>query len=167
MWEHNNYEFTAYNGWIWGYSPNTFYPKNPNQKWFLPTPADIQDLYTYIGFNPKALFKNQLTGWDAEFNGYYGQYDILDKNKRLGSNRALHEQGNLNCISSKNSNSYTDACLLVLYPDYSMKVINNKTYNAQWRANFYPVRPVRGYMFNYPTIADISKNFTTKSGTYK
>ena len=168
MWEHNNYEFTAYNGWIWGYSPNTFYPKNPNQKWFLPTPDDIQDLYTYIGFNPKALFKDQLTGWDAEFNGYYGHIDILNRNKQFaGGKRELHYNDQLNCISSKNSTSYGDACLIVLRPDYSIKVINNQTYSALWRNNFYPVRPVRGYMFNYPTIADISKNFTTKPGTYK
>ena len=27
--------------------------------------------------------------------------------------------------------------------------------DGSWRENYYPVRPVRGYMFNYPTLDDI------------
>lgn len=165
MWEQNNTAFTAYNGWIWGDSPNTFYPNNPNTKWFLPTPQDVDDLYKYIGFNPKALFKDQLSGWDAEFNGYYGNIDILNSNRYFsGGQRELRYVGELNAISSKNSNSYSEACVLLLHPDYSITMVNNMRPNNQWRLNFYPVRPVRGFMFNYPTTNDINSYFTRRTG---
>ena len=168
MWESNNEEFNAYNSWIWGYKPNTMYKGNPNLKWFLPTPDDIRDLYQFLGFNPKALFKDQVSGWDAQFNGYYGHIDILNRNRQFsGGKRDMHYKGELNVISSKNANGYSDACLLILRPDYSLTLVNNATYNSLWRNNFYPVRPVRGYMFTYPTLTDINNNFTKKSGKYK
>lgn len=165
MWDHNNREFVTNNKWVWGYEPNNYFKGNPSMKWYLPTPDDIKDLYKFIGYNTKALFKDQISGWDAQFNGYYGNIDILNSNKLYpGGKREMHYKGELTAISSKNANGYSDACLLVLRPDYSLTLVSNETYSSRWRINFYPVRPMRGFLFKYPSANDISDNFTSKVG---
>ena len=165
--EANTKEFNDYNGWIWGYDPNVNFTGMPNMKWYVPKPDDVRDLYEFLGFNAKALFKDQLSGWNAQFNGYYGHIDILNNNKRYpGGQRALRYKGELNVMSSKNTNSDKKACLLVLKPDYTLTLVDDNTYSSQWRTNFYPVRPVRGYQFQYPTIKDINK-FEKLAGTTK
>ena len=165
--EANTKEFNDYNGWIWGYDPNVNFTGKPNMKWYVPKPDDVRDLYEFLGFNAKALFKDQLSGWNAQFNGYYGHIDILNNNKRYpGGKRALRYKGELNVMSSKNTNSDKKACLLVLKPDYTLTLVDDNTYSSQWRTNFYPVRPVRGYQFQYPTIKDINK-FEKLAGTTK
>lgn len=158
-----NYEFNAYNSWIWGYEPNPYF-NNANTKWYLPTPDEVKGLYKFLGFNPKALFKGEVSGWDAEFNGYYGWCDIQNANKFFNPKReALRYKDELNVISSKNGSEYSDACLLVLDQNYKLKIIDNKSvktayYSVQWRSNFYPVRLVRGYMYEYPLLSVILKN---------
>jgi hypothetical protein len=158
-----NEEFLAYNGWIWGYNPNNFYDGKPNMSWFLPTPTQVRELQAYLGFNPKALFRNQQSGFNAEFNGYYGWSDINNQNRKFSDReRQLRYKGELNVICSKNSNDYKDACIMVLYPDYTIRVIDDNTYTNNfrddWRDNFYPVRGVRGWMFNYPKLSEFTEN---------
>ena len=162
QWEPNSI-FMAANSWTWGYEPNKFYDDLPNTKWYMPMSADVRELYAYLGFNPKALFKGQVSGWNAQFNGYYGQSDIHNKNRLFSDrNRALRYQGELNVISSKNSNTYSDACILVLNPDYTLEFIDDSTYKnsfrSEWRNNYYPLRAVRGRMYEYPTLTTIKQN---------
>ena len=164
----NNKQFKDYNSWVWGYDPNQHYEGSNNMKWFLPTSADVNDLHQFIGFNTKALFKDQVSGWDAQFNGYYGFIDILDQNKRFSDRRRqLRYKGQVNAICSRNGGKESGACLLMLQPDYSLTLINDKTYSSQWRTNFYPVRPMRGFLFRYPTYTDIDQNFVKKSGVMR
>ena len=158
-----NLEFTKYNGWMWGYDPNKFYTDQPNMKWYVPVSKDIRDLYAYLGFNPKALFKGQVSGYEAQFNGYYGNSDIMNGGKYFSNReRTMHYQGELNIIASKNSGDVEDACLMVLNPDYTFTLLDNnsfrRAYARNWRENFYPVRPVRGYMYTYPTVTAYKRN---------
>lgn len=161
-WEPNNV-FMGSNAWTWGYQPNTFFAGNPNTKWYLPFANDIRELNAYLDFNPKALFKNQVSGWDAEFNGYYGMSDLKNQNRLFpGGARAMHYKGEMNIICSRNNTSERNACLMVLNPDYTIQLIDDTTnrnaYRYEWRNNFYPVRAIRGYMFEYPTLTTIKKN---------
>lgn len=157
-----NLEFTAYNGWTWGYEPNTYF--DANTKWFLPTEGEVKALYKYLGFNPKSLFKGEVSGYDAEFNGYYGWSDIQNQNKFFSPKVETQRYKNeLNVISSKNASDYSNACLMVLDKNYTLKLIDNNSvpfayYSVQWRSNFYPVRPVRGFMYQYPLLSTINKN---------
>ena len=158
-----NEEFLAYNGWTWGYDPNSFFEGNPNMKWFLPTPTQVRELQAYLGANPKALFRNQVSGFNAEFNGYYGWSNINNQNRKFPDReRQLRYKGELNVICSNNTNKYDDACIMVLYPDYTIRVIDDNTYTNNfrddWRDNFYPVRGVRGWMFNYPKLSEFTEN---------
>lgn len=158
-----NREFTIYNGWMWGYDPNTFYADNPNMKWYVPVSKDVRDMYAYLGFNPKALFRGQVSGYEAEFNGYYGTCDLLNGGKGFSNKeRDMHYKGELNIIAAKNGADESEACLMVLKPDYTLTLLDNssfrRAYSNEWRTNFYPVRPVRGYMYTYPTVTTIRRN---------
>lgn len=160
-WEPNS-KFMGFNAWTWGYEPNTYY--KANTKWYMPFADEIQELNTYLGFNPKALFKGQVSGWDAEFNGYYGQSDLKNENRLFsGGARAMHYKGEMNVICSRNNSTERNACILVLHPDYSIQIIDDtsfrNSYRYEWRNNFYPVRAIRGFMYEYPMLTTIKKNF--------
>lgn len=161
QWEPNNI-FMGFNDWTWGYAPNTYYEGNPNTKWYQPFQSDVKELYAYLGFNPKALFKGQVSGWDAQFNGYYGASDLLNENRLFpGGQREMRYKNELNVISSRNTNSERSACVMILHPDYRIEMIDDtsfrNSYRYEWRNNFYPVRAVRGFMFEYPMLTTILK----------
>ena len=100
----------------------------------------------------------QVSGFEAGFNGYYGQVDIENGNSFFppGTPRA-HAQGRLNVISSKNSDSYTDACLMLLDDAYRLSCISDKTASEEWRYNYYPVRLTRGAFYNYHSFETIEE----------
>jgi hypothetical protein len=158
-----NYEFNIYNSWTWGYNPNTLYEGKPNTLWYLPSPDEVQSLYSIIGFNAKALFKGEVSGFDAKFNGYYGYCDIQNNyNFFNGTKQALRYKGELNVISSRTSKDMSEACIMVLDKNYKLRMLDDNSSNTlnryRWRDNFYPVRPTRGFMYEYPLYSTIKKN---------
>ncbi len=159
----NASEFKLYNSWTWGYKPNTFFEGNPNLRWYMPTPAQVQGLYKFLGFNPKALFKGEMSGFNAEFNGYYGQTDVLNGNAYFSDNtNKLRHKGTVSVIPSKSSSNVADACIMVLDKNYNMYLVSDNTtsgsYATTWRKNYYTLRPVRGYMYDYPSLSTIKKH---------
>ncbi len=146
------------NKWLWAYDPNTMFDGNPNMKWYFPKGTEVKALHEFLGFNPKALFKGQVSGFNAEFNGYYGGYDIV--NKKGTDEVTIRYKGQLNVFATRNTKSDYDATLLVLDKDYRLYEADNGP-TGSWCENYYPVRPVRGYMFNYPTLGNI-KDFEDK-----
>ncbi|MCR4603941.1 MAG: hypothetical protein K5683_10500 [Prevotella sp.] len=158
-----NQEFLDYNEWTWGYKPNNYFEGKPNSSWFLPTPAQVKELYSFIGFNPKALFRGQVSGFNAQFNGYYGFSDLKNQNRYFKDyERKVRYKNDINVISSNNSDNYEDACIMVINSDYSISMIDDKSnrnnFRYEWRQNYYPVRAVRGWMYNYPKYSTIIKN---------
>ena len=154
------YWFNQQNKWCYGYAPVTSLSTQPNTLWYLPTPNQVKQLYAYIGFNPKALYRGQCSGFNAAFNGYAGTQDILNGNASFPASGTMqqHEQGRLNVISSKSTKDMADACLLVLDDHYTLREINDQTANKYWRLNYYPVRLCRGAFYNYPTLETIQKH---------
>ena len=143
------------NEWMWGEKTNTFFDENPNMRWFLPTTKDIRDLYAFLGFNPKALFLGQVSGFNAGFNGYYGIHDVV-KNRSFGDGRNdVRYKGELNVFAVKMQEDDDDPDIVVLDKNYRFT-----TYKAigDWHDDYFPVRPVRGYMFEYPTLKTIQDN---------
>ena len=140
------------NSWSYGYD---------GKRWNLPQPAQVYQLFTYMGNTPKALFRGQVSGFNAQFNGYQGQADILNSNA-LGEN-AHRGKGELNIVASKSSNSVDDACLMVLDSHYRLQLIDDKTYVGedakQWRTNYYPVRLCRGMGYEYPSLQTIQDKY--------
>ena len=145
----------ADNEWTWGYVPNTYYDGNPNTRWFLPSAYDVQYLYTYLGFNPKALYPGQVSGFEARFNGYKGINDLINNRTFADNEKAVRYKGEYNVIATRNKDLSVDAILLVLDKNYHFT-----PYQAlgDWHEDYYPVRPVRGFMFEYPTLETIEEN---------
>jgi hypothetical protein len=140
--------------WIWGDDRNGFYPDKPYTKWYFPRGGDIENLYKYLGFNPKSLFIDGVSGFEAKFNGYYGLYDIInEKSFADGANKVRYKE-EYNIFACRNGSSDTDAILLLLSKDYKMFTIPFSKIDG-WGQNYYPVRPVRGYMYEYPSLSTI------------
>lgn len=143
------------NEWIWGYVPNTGFDGNPNMRWYLPSVADVSDLHAFLGFNPKALFPGQVSGFNAGFNGYLGVHDFLNNSSFKDGKKTVRYKGQLNILATRNPEGDTDAVLLMLEPNYSFIATPAI---GDWHNDYYPVRPVRGFMFEYPTLKTIKEH---------
>ena len=140
------------NSWSYGYD---------KKHWYLPQPLQMVQLFTYMGNTPKALFRGQVSGFNAQFIGYQGQADIMNQNA-LGDN--VHRgKGELNIVASKTSSSVEDACVMVLDSHYRLQLIDDKTYPGgdaqQWRTNYYPVRLCRGMGYEYPSLQTLKEKY--------
>ena len=111
--------------------------------WFVPRISDIQVLETYLGNNCKVLFPGQPSGFEAQFAGYYGQYDDLNNGVKFPV-YDLHYNGECCFIASKEVNMESGQAL-VLKSDYTLQrcAINRA------RDNWYPVRPFRTSFYQY------------------
>ena len=103
--------------------------------WYLPMPRDISELKEYIGQNPKALFVGQPSGFDAQFSGLWGQWDIMNGNAKLSQN--YYYEGDYCFIAAKQS-QYSGS-VMALGKDYSMRLIDIDSDKADW----FPVRAFR------------------------
>ena len=110
-------------------------------RWNLPKSQDLIDLRKYIGNNTKSLFKNQMTGFDAEFAGYYGAYDLINNVSRDFYERLYANQ--FCFIAFRNDDSHGTA--LILSPDYTS---SSKEFTKDVK-NWYPVRPFRNKIFRH------------------
>ena len=143
------------NEWIWGDKPNTNFEGNPNMRWYLPSTDDVNNLHSFIGFNPKSLFKGQASGFNAGFNGYYGIHDII-KDKSFGDGKkAVRYAGKINVFATQRNEAWEGDIITVLDRNYQFSFCNA---TGDYYDEFFPVRPVRGYMFEYPTLETIEEN---------
>ena len=154
-----SYWYRYANDWIYGNDPVTTLEGQPNTLWYLPTPDAVHTLHAFLCFNPKALFPGQVSGFDARFNGYAGTQDILQGNRPFAPYEIRqHEKGHLNIICTKNSDTWDDACLMVLDDRYRLYQYSDADAGTGWRANYYPVRLTRGAFFRFPSLETIRKN---------
>lgn len=127
------------NDWIWG----------NERRWYLPSSTEVQGLEAFLGFNPKALFPGQLSGFDARFNGYLGISDILNGREAFPDHRLdLRYKGQLHLFSVVDGGGDSPQ-LLVLDGNYHLTRYNVL---GDWHEDYYPVRPVRSYKFEYPKL---------------
>jgi hypothetical protein len=141
------------NGWLWGYEPNNFYTDKPNMKWYMPRVSEIEALYAYLGFNPKALYQGQQSGFDAQFHGYYGIHDLLN-NTGFGTNNDVRYRDEYMFLASRTDDT-GQAKVLVLDRDYHLRLMEPR---VTWADDYFPLRPVRGWMFTYPKWSEIVFN---------
>jgi len=143
------------NAWIWGDNPNIQFEDKPNTRWYLPSSDDILALHSFLGFNPKALFKGQASGFNAGFNGYYGMYDILGGQSFNDGRNSVRYAGVLNMFASRPIEGIEGDFVAVLDKNYQFAFYKA---TGDFDNEFYPVRPVRGYMFEYPLLKTIQDN---------
>jgi len=140
---------------------DVYYPKNPMYNrsadfgtdeglWYIPSIDDLDALYTYVGRNPKTLFAQQQTGFDATFDGCLTSYDFLN-DKPLGDVLRFLYKGEAAFIPFKNdrTNYTTGGRALVLKPDYSLTEVELRLEKGRGR---YAVRPFRNSMFVHKNL---------------
>jgi hypothetical protein len=112
-------------------------------QWYLPKQKDINNLYTYIELNPKAMLKQQASGFDAEFLGAYGPTDDIT-GKYLGEYQFRYK--NKYCfIACKDEETSQSGTALVLSTDYQLF----KSKLTQASHNEYPIRLFRTAYWKY------------------
>lgn len=142
--------FRTYNSWTYGYSPLTSLDSKPNTKWYLPTPTQLSELYVYLGSNPKALFKGQTSGFEAQFSGFVGSYDILEAKSFTDHGNKQRYNGELCALASHTPGSDNQTPnLLLLRSDYSFKKLDDSSLDKAWRNNYYPIRLCRGAYYSF------------------
>lgn len=109
--------------------------------WYVPREKDILALEKYIGMNHKSLFKEQQSGFDAQFAGYIGGHDVFSGKKIKDD---LHYNGSYCFIASKEVLKNSGQAL-ILAPNYTLlrKEIR-KTDD-----NLFPVRAYRSSYYKY------------------
>ena len=154
-----NYWFNYWNKWTYGYSPLSNLEGKPNTKWYLPTSRMLADLYAFLGFNPKALFKGQCSGFDAQFCGYVGMVDVLHPGQKFTGGNLLRYDNQLCVVASKDTENKSVPSLLLLFPDYRWQQVYDtvEKEDEKWHNNYYPVRLCRGAYYNFHSLDVIDK----------
>ena len=114
---------------------------NDHNNWYLPTSNDMNVLLQYVGKNPKALFKNQMTGFEAFFCGYIVGRDL--KTGDIPSWLDIGYVSELCIIAFHDDNAHGSA--LILEPDYTWQTAE---IYSDYR-NRYPIRPFRTKQFKH------------------
>lgn len=143
------------NNWTWGWKPNTFYDGQPNTRWYLPTEQDVRNLHAFLGFNPKALFPGQVSGFGARFAGYYGIHDFLNDRPFDDGDNAVRYAGELSILGVAHDETKGNPLMLVIDRHYRLTL---REATGDFHRDYFPVRAVRGFMFEYPTLNTIKDN---------
>jgi len=114
---------------------------NDQNHWYLPTSNDLEAMMQYVGENPKALFKNQMSGFDADFFGYVVRRDL--QTGEIPDDVDLDYVNRLCVIAFHDDNSNGTA--LLLKPDYTWQ--KAKIYDNYH--NSYPIRAFRNKKFKH------------------
>lgn len=119
----------------------TIHDKN---HWYLPSSNDMNALLQYVGKNPKALFKNQMSGFEVDFCGYVVRQDVLTGTRPDDIDIGYVDQ--LCLIAFQDDNSYGTA--LLIKPDYTWETAPI----TQRFKNRYPIRPYRRQNYKHPNL---------------
>lgn len=115
-------------------------------KWFLPTPTNVNDLCYYMGNNTKAFFKGQVSGFNAEFDGYFGQYDV--RSGKRSDRETFRYVGEVCCVACRTDwdrNGNAKGAVMLLWPDYSIGQASDDFCDN----GYFPVRLYRNSNYQY------------------
>ena len=142
IYQTNNTGFLSPNSGIYGQQTESYSGKQ--LYWYLPLSENREELIEYLGGNMKPLFKGQPSGFDAQFEGYYGSYDENGNDLRKTERR----NRNLKCyVAFKSGTTSSNGEAFVLSPDYTWnRIVTSASFN------YYPVRLFRTGYFVHPNI---------------
>ncbi len=109
--------------------------------WYVPTTSQVETLQNYLYKNPKALLKGQSCGFDAQFSGYYGWYNLSTQSAE--NTYEVRDYGKYCYIACKDTSDTGSA--LRFDSNYNMTLIDD----TQDNEIFYPIRLYRGESFAY------------------
>lgn len=120
--------------------------------WYFPTHADRDNLTEYIGFETRHLLKGQLTGFDAQYEGFYGNggIDGVPESNQQGR----HNKDKCYLIFKTDVNSGTGSAL-TLDKNYRWNTVAIGTGNN----NFFPLRLFRTSYYRYENYNKANDNY--------
>lgn len=121
-------------------------------KWYYPTHVDRDNLTEYIGYETRHLLKGQLTGFDAQYEGFYGLggIDGVEPDERyLRRNR-----DKCYLIFKTDINSGTGSAL-TLDSNYQWNTVAIGTGNN----NYFPLRLFRTSYYQYDNYNKANDNY--------
>ena len=123
------------------------------EMWYFPTHADRDNLTEYIGFETRHLLKGQLTGFDAQYEGFYGYggIDGVPESRQEGR----HNKDKCYLIFKTDVNSGTGSAL-TLDGNYRWSTVALETGNS----NFFPLRLFRSSYYRYSNLKDATDNYS-------
>lgn len=140
----NRSSFLSANHDIYGNSSDPDY--GISTLWYIPKISDRDNLTNYLGHNLKSLFYGQVSGFDAQFEGYYGSYDA--DGKWLGGNLMRVDKGNRCYVPFKIVNGTKTICeALVLNTNYTWTTATET--NKKWVLEYCPVKLFRTSYFRH------------------
>lgn len=110
-------------------------------KWYFPTDKDRKNLLEYIGYEARHLLRGQLTGFDAQFEGFYGPGGVDGVPKGSSS---YHNTDKCYLIFKTDRTSDT-GCAVRLDGNYKMETVKLGTGNN----NYFPLRLFRSSYYIY------------------
>lgn len=124
--------------------------------WYYPTHKDRDNLTEYIGFETRHLLKGQLSGFDAQYEGYYGPGGI-DGVPESSPWQPVYEYHN------------TDKCYLIFKTDINSGTGSALTLdkNYRWNTvvigngknNYFPLRLFRTSYYRYDNYNKAKDNY--------
>lgn len=122
--------------------------------WYYPTNHDRDNLTKYIGYETRHLLKGQLTGFDAQYEGFFGDGGI-DGVGLIGYNKPSSLLNTNKCyLIFKNTVDATEGTALALDGNYRWNTIELGTGN-----NYFPLRLFRTSYYRYENLKDAKDNY--------
>lgn len=126
--------------------------------WYFPTDKDRNNLQEYIGYDPRHLLKGQLTGFDAQFEGFYGPGGI-DGIKEIGREEQPSFFNTDKCyLISKTDRTSLTGSAICLDKNYNWRTVALGTGNG----NFFPLRLFRSSYYKYDNYNKSTDNYPKK-----
>jgi hypothetical protein len=123
------------------YGPDLDASYGVSNLWYLPLKEDRENLTSYLGYNLKALFKGQVSGFEAAFEGYYGSRD--DQGNRFSPLEYKRRKKGESCyIIFKDGSTSSQGVGLILTPNYTWEQIEVTS-----KLNYYPIKLYRTSYF--------------------
>lgn len=120
--------------------------------WYFPTLADRDNLTEYVGYETRHLLKGQLSGFDAQYEGFYGP----------GGIDGVPE-------STRQANHNTDKCYLIFKNDVfsdtgaALTLDSNYKWNTvvigSGNNNFFPLRLYRTSYYKYSNYKNTTDDY--------
>lgn len=120
-------------------------------KWYFPTDKDRVSLQEYIGYETRYLLKGQLTGFDAQFEGFYGPGGV--DGVAQGSS-SYHNTDKCYLIFKTDRTSDTGSAIR-LDGNYKIQTVLLGTGNN----NYFPLRLFRSSYYIYSNYKDATDNY--------
>lgn len=122
--------------------------------WYYPTNHDRENLVEYVGYETRHLLKGQLSGFDAQYEGFYGDGGI-DGVGEIEWNKPASLFNTHKCyLIFKNNIASTEGTAMVLDGNYRWNTVELGTKN-----NYFPLRLFRTSYYKYDNYNKAKDNY--------